>query len=328
MGQLPSDRVSPNPVFAITGIDYAGPVQIVGRRVRGAKPSKGYIALFVCFTTKVVHMEAVSDLTTSSFLAAFTRFSSRYGLPAKVYSDNATTFRAASKHFREMYDLLHSTAHLDSVADFLTDKGVQWNFIPARSPHHGGLWESAIKVAKQHLSKLTTNYIFTFEELSTLISQIAATMNSRPLTPISNSPADAQPLTPAHFTIGRPLTSVPEINLLERQISSLSRWTFIQRLSQEFRVRWQTEYVRSLQRMTKWQRSSNNISIGDFVLLVDENSRPKQWPIGRIMEVFPGQDGLTRVVLVKTGTNTTRRDIRKVRVIPLDSDEYLPRRSN
>ncbi|XP_065086854.1 uncharacterized protein LOC135708681 [Ochlerotatus camptorhynchus] len=326
MGQLPSDRVQPNPPFAVTGVDYAGPVSIVGRRTRGAKQSKGYIALFVCFTTKAVHMEAVSELTTVAFLAAFTRFSSRYGLPAKMFSDNATNFRATAKHFRETYAQINSSAHNNEVTDFLTDKGVEWNFIPARSPHHGGLWESAIKVAKQHLSKITSSYIFTFEELSSLIAQVAATMNSRPLTPISNSPMDDQALTPAHLLIGRALTTVPEVNLLERQISSMSRWQFVQRLSQEFRSRWQTEYVRSLQRMTKWQRSSHNISVGDFVLLVDDNSKPRQWPTGRIVETFPGPDGLTRVVSVRTATGTTRRDVRKVRTIPLDADEYAPRR--
>ena len=326
MGQLPSDRIQPNPPFSISGVDYAGPISIIGRRMRGAKPSKGYIALFVCFSTKAVHMEVVSELTTAAFLAAFTRFSSRYGLPGKLYSDNATTFRSASKQLRELYDHLNSTTRKDQVTDFMTDKGVEWSFIPARSPHHGGLWESAIKVAKQHLAKITTSYIFTFEELSTLVAQVAATMNSRPITPISDSPMDPQPLTPAHLLIGRALTTVPEINLLERKISSMTRWEFIQRLSQEFRSRWQKEYVLSLQRMVKWQRTSRNCPVGAFVLLVDDNAKPKQWPVGRITETFPGPDGLTRVVSVRTGNGIFRRDIRKVRLIPLDLDEYVPRR--
>lgn len=84
MGQLPADRVKPSPPFSVTGVDYAGPVSVVGRRSRGAVPSKGYIALFVCFGTKAVHLEAVSDLSASSFLAAFSRFVSRYGLPSKM----------------------------------------------------------------------------------------------------------------------------------------------------------------------------------------------------------------------------------------------------
>ncbi|XP_058817554.1 uncharacterized protein LOC131680857 [Topomyia yanbarensis] len=136
MGQLPADRVQPHPPFLITGVDYAGPVSIVGRGARGGVPSKGYIALFVCFSTKAVHLEAVSDLSTSAFLAAFTRFSSRYGLSAKMFSDNATNFRDASKQRQELYRLINSANHNQLVANFLADKGVVWNFIPARSPHH------------------------------------------------------------------------------------------------------------------------------------------------------------------------------------------------
>ncbi|XP_058816493.1 uncharacterized protein LOC131679770 [Topomyia yanbarensis] len=317
MGQLPADRVQPHPPFLITGVDYAGPVSIVGRRARGAVASKGYIALFVCFSTKAVHLEAVSDLSTSAFLAAFTRFSSRYGLPAKMFSDNATNFRAASKQLQELYRLINSANHNQQVANFLADKGVVWNFIPARSPHHGGLWESAIKGAKHLLGKIAGNQHFTFEELSTFLAQVSETMNSRQITPISND---------AHFLIGRALTTVPEINMLEHQISSLSRWSYIQRLSQEFRSRWQLEYVRSLQRFTKWQQSSPNIAVGDFVILVKDDEKPRQWPLGRILETFPGPDGLVRVVSVRTATGITRRDVRRLRVVPLDKDEYVPGR--
>ncbi|XP_058828458.1 uncharacterized protein LOC131688285 [Topomyia yanbarensis] len=326
MGQLPSARLEPQPPFSIVGIDYAGPVNIISRRMRGVAASKGYIALFVCFVTKAVSLEAVSDLSTSSFLAAFSRFTSRYGLPAKVYSDNATNFRAAAKQLKDIANLVNSIEHQSIVADFLADKGVEWNFIPPRSPHHGGLWEAGIKVAKQLLSKISGNFTYTFEELSTLLAQVAACMNSRPITPISNDPSDPEPLTPAHFLIGRPLTTAPEINQLERRISSMARWQFVQRASQEFRARWQREYVRSLQAFTKWQRSSANVNVGDFVLLVGENDKPKQWPLARVVAVHPGPDGLVRVVSLKTRNGIAQRDIRRIRSVPMDSDEYVPGR--
>nr|XP_029715673.1 uncharacterized protein LOC115259283 [Aedes albopictus] len=250
MGQLPADRLKPLPPFTITGVDYAGPVSIVGRRTRGAVPSKGYVALFVCFATRAVHLEAVSDVSASAFLAAFTRFTSRYGVPSKMYSDNATNLRSASRTLRELYQQIDTTEHSDEVNDFLTDRRVEWLFIPARS-HHGGLWEAGIKVAKGFLSKIGGNYNYTFEELSTLLAQVAACMNSRPISAISDDPADLQPLTPAHFLIGRPLDALPEVNHLEQQISSLSRWNYVQRVAQDFRARWQSEYVLALQRLVK-----------------------------------------------------------------------------
>ncbi|XP_053686518.1 uncharacterized protein LOC128736060 [Sabethes cyaneus] len=324
MGQLPADRLKPLPPFAITGVDYAGPVSIVGRRARGAVASKGYIALFVCLGTRSIHLEAVSDLSASSFLAAFTRFTSRYGVPTKMYSDNATNLRGAAKTLRELYQRIDATEHSNEVNDFLTDQRVQWFFIPARSPHHGGLWEAGIKVAKGFLSKIGGNQNYTFEELSTLLAQVAACMNSRPISTLSDNPTDPQPLTPAHFLIGRPLGALPEINHLEQQIDSLTRWNYVQRVAQDFRARWQSEYVLSLQRLAKWQASAPNVAEGDFVLLVEDNEKSQQWPLGRILELFPGNDGRVRVVSVKTAKGIFRRDVRKLRRFPLDSDEYLP----
>lgn len=226
-----------------------------------------------------------------------------------------------------MYQAINTTITADDVADFLTNKGIEWLFIPARSPHHGGLWEAGIKVAKGFLSKFDDNVRFTFEELSTVLAQVAACMNSRPITPLSDDPNEPQPLTPAHFLIGRSLNAVPEINQLERRVGSLNRWEYVQRIGQEFRLRWQSEYVLSLQRMTKWQRSAPNVSVGDFVLLIADNEKPKQWPIGRILDVFPGQDGHVRVVSVKTANGVTRRDVRRIRRIPLEDDEYVPGRN-
>ncbi|XP_055543505.1 uncharacterized protein LOC129729050 [Wyeomyia smithii] len=322
MGQIPVDRLALNPPFSITGIDYAGPVNIINRRTRGATSNKGYIALFACFCTRAVHLEAVSDLSTSAFIAAFTRFSSRYGLPSRIHSDNATNFRGAARKFRELYQRINETERNDQVTDFFSNKGIEWKFIPARSPHHGGLWEAGVKVAKSFLSEIGGDEGFTFEELSTVLAHVSACMNSRPIFPLSNDPNDPQPLTPAHFLIGRSLHSVPEINQLERHIGSLSRWEFVQRIAQQFRARWQKEY-----RMAKWQKAAPNISAGDFVLLVDDNEKPKQWPMGRIVGTFPGTDGHVRVVDVKTANGTTRRNVRRLRRIPLEDDEYVPGRN-
>lgn len=182
-------------------------------------------------------------------------------------------------------------------------------------------------MAKAFLVKIGGDARFTFEELSTILAQVSACMNSRPISPLSNDPNDPQPLTPAHFLIGRPLNAVPEINQLERRIGSLNRWEFVQRVAQQFRTRWQSEYILSLQRMARWQRSTPNISIGDFVLLAEDNEKSKQWPMGRIINTFPGSDGHVRVVAIKTVNGITRRDVRRIRRIPLEDDEYVPGRN-
>ena len=81
MGQLPLQRINPSLPFTVTGVDYAGPVYLKPIHKR-ATPTKAYISVFVCFVTKAVHIELVSDLSTPAFLTALRRFIARRGCPS------------------------------------------------------------------------------------------------------------------------------------------------------------------------------------------------------------------------------------------------------
>jgi hypothetical protein len=74
MGDLLVDRLQPARPFIKTGIDYAGPIYLKTGTSRSKQRVKAYIALFICFTTKAIHIELVGDLTTESFLNALKRF--------------------------------------------------------------------------------------------------------------------------------------------------------------------------------------------------------------------------------------------------------------
>lgn len=108
----------------------------------------------------------------------------------------------------------------------LLEEYIEWKFIPPTSPHMGGLWEAGVKSCKYHLRRVTAQ--FTFEELSTVLVQIKACVNSRPLSSMSEDPMDLQPFTPAHFLVGELLTSLPELDVNEIPCNRLSRWQMIQ----------------------------------------------------------------------------------------------------
>ena len=115
MGLLPITRVKPSPPFAVTEIDYAGPLLI--RRGHARKPTllKSYACLFICCTTKAVHVEQVSDLTSEAFLAALSRFTDRRGYPSTILSDNATNFVGANRKLRDLQNLLTSKSTQDQI---------------------------------------------------------------------------------------------------------------------------------------------------------------------------------------------------------------------
>nr|XP_031829449.1 uncharacterized protein LOC116425623 [Nomia melanderi] len=227
MGNLPTARVTENRPFYNSGIDYCGPFTIEERRYRNRARVKIYVAVFVCFATKAVHLEVVSDLTTEAFMAALKRFIARRGLCRNLYSDNGTNFVGANNEITEVYRDLQKS---ERVQRFLADKEISWHFMPALSPHFGGLWEAAVKSFKHHLKRVVGEELFTFEQFNTFVIEIEAILNSRPLTPLSSDPNDPSALSPAHFLIGNSLTSMPETDFKDTATNRLSHWQHIQKV--------------------------------------------------------------------------------------------------
>ena len=160
--------------------------------------------------TKAIHLEAVSSLTTDAFLGALRRFFARRGKCSHLYSDNGTNFVGSSKQLDK--EFIKAIKNNSSIAPILEEEKINWHFIPPASPHFGGIWEAAVKSMKYHLKRIIGENKLTYEELSTLLSQIEAVLNSRPLHDMNNSPDGMETLTPGHFLIGRPLIECPEEN--------------------------------------------------------------------------------------------------------------------
>ncbi|XKL65471.1 hypothetical protein PGB90_008891 [Kerria lacca] len=167
MASLPKNRVVPNKPFTVTGLDYAGPFAILSKGGRHKVMVKAYIAIFVCFTTKAIHLEIVSDLTSESFLACLTRFISRRGVPLEIHSDNSTTFVGANNSVQLLKRFLYKNS--DTISQEILKKGCQWHFIPPYSPHFGGLWEAGVKSIKTHLRTVLCGNALTFEQFSFLL---------------------------------------------------------------------------------------------------------------------------------------------------------------
>ncbi|CAG9127974.1 unnamed protein product [Plutella xylostella] len=165
----------------------------------------------------------------------------------------------------------------------------------------GGLWEAGVKSIKHHLKRiLTTN--LTFEEMTTVLCEIEACLNSRPLCPIDEADTDNMDiLTPGHFLIGEAPRAIPTPNLNNTKISTLSRWQHTQKLVQDFWKRWVQEYLTRLQQRPKWMNKQDEFKTGQIVLIKNDNLPPGKWALGRITDKHPGPDGYTRVYSVKSG---------------------------
>lgn len=319
MADLPSPRVQPSRPFSNVGVDFTGHVEIKANQGRGIKTTKGYVAVFVCLSTKSVHLELVSNLSTQSFLAAFRRFCSRRGTPANLYSDNGTNFLGASRLLKKEYKEIISTIDTEFISN-ISELGVQWHFNAPAWPSAGGLWEAAVKSFKYHLKRTLGEQKLTYEEFCTLLFQIEACLNSRPLIALTENPDDYH-LTPGHFLIGGPLLSRPQT---EPESKSLSfRWQLIQSINKQFWKRWSSEYLQQLQSRSKWRTPSKNLLVDDVVLIKEENLPPGRWALARVHELHPGNDGCVRVVSLKTQNNIIKRPINKLVYLPVTESEPL-----
>lgn len=320
MGDLPKVRVTPAKPFLNSGVDFAGPYQVLASKGRGVRTNKAYVAVFICMTTKAIHLELVGDLTTESFIGAFKRFIARRGRCSQIWSDQGRNFVGANKELAEAWKAAKFELE-GPVAESIALDGTQWHFIPAYSPHVGGLWEAGVKSMKHHMKRILTNHL-TFEEMSTLLCQIEACLNSRPLSPIDDVDTDNMtPLTPGHFLIGEAPIAVPQANLQDVPVGHLSRWRHMQKLLGDFWHKWQAEYLTSLQQRPKWLKRCKEIDIGNLVLIKNDQLPPGKWALGRIVAKHQGDDGVTRVYSVKSGDSVVKRSFNKLCPLPIDTDD-------
>ncbi|XP_038210263.1 uncharacterized protein LOC119831089 [Zerene cesonia] len=319
MGQLPSCRVTPARPFRNCGVDFAGPVNIRTAKGRGHHSYKGYICVFVCMVTKAIHLEAISDLSAQGFIAGFKRLVARRGSVANMWSDNGTNFVGAAKELRHLVAIEQSSAAVE-IREWIGNQGTNWHFIPPHAPNFGGLWEAGVKSTKNHLRRVIGDSTLTYEEMSTVLAQIEACLNSRPLSLIPDNHNDPMPLTLGHFLVGEPLLSVPDRNYEDSNMTTLKRWQVTQRMVQCFWRRWSSEYLTHLLQRHKWTKQTPEPNVGDIVLVKEDGLPPARWLLGRIISKHPGSDNLTRVVTLRCSGSLIKRPTSKLCILPIDTD--------
>ncbi|XP_070170403.1 uncharacterized protein [Polyergus mexicanus] len=317
MGNLPQPRVTPSAPFSHTGVDYAGPMNIIPSVGRGQRSKKYYVAVFICLSTKAVHLEYVDDYATNGFLSAFRRFASRRGLPSDMYSDNGTNFQGADRELNTTFQRLVADPQ---IQDAIANDNVKWHFIPPSAPHFGGLWEAGVKGLKFHLKRAIGSRTLSQIEFATLLCQIEACLNSRPISALHDDPNDFSALTPGHFLVGRPLVSPPEESVLDIDSNRLSRWQQVRAILEQIWRSWSSDYLHTLQQRRKWQENKPELKINELVLLKNNLAPPSKWELARILDVHPGSDGHVRVVTLRTAKTTLKRPITQICQLPISSD--------
>ncbi|GFV30545.1 integrase catalytic domain-containing protein [Trichonephila clavipes] len=266
-GQLPRDRITQSPPFQIVGIDFTGAILVKDNQ--GTR--KSYVSLFTCAVTHAVHLELVSDMSTKCFLLLLCYFLARRGNCKVIYSDNARTFKAAERELAYFANILKDS----EFQNFVADKGIHWKFIVERAPWWGGFYERLVKTIKDSLRKMLGRALLTFEELSTILSEVEVIVNHRPLTYVENDPGEPEPLTPAHFLeLGYgdskyPIHFIELIDATTAKESYKKRKTCRTLLLKQLWRRWKEEYLLQLKTANHFKTPSvnKNLKLNDVVLV-------------------------------------------------------------
>ena len=322
MGTLPPERITPTPPFQTVGLDFAGPINTSRGNPRKPTYIKSYICVFVCLSTKATRLEVCSNLSTNTFLATFRHFTARRGYPKIVMSDNGNTFVGANRHLQKLHSFLRDKSLHQTISHLASNHGIEWKFIPARTPHMGGLWEAAVRSVKIHLRKVVGDRTLSFEQLTTLTAEVEAILNSRPLVDFGlDTDSIPQALTPGHFLVGMPLMAPPiEVNQ-ESTLQGLKRWELTKILMADFWKVWNTSYLQSLQVRLHWLRPTYNFKVVDIVLKDESLSEHHRWPLGKILATHPDRDGNVRVVDLLIKGKEYQRSTNRLILLPTQVDQ-------
>lgn len=313
MAQLPEDRLIPDePPFTRVGVDYFGPFEVKLKRSH----VKRYGVIFTCLASRAVHLEVASSLTTDSYINALRRFIARRGQVKKIRSDNGTNFVGANRELRNSIN----DWNVSQIHEAMLQKNIDWHFNPPAGSHHGGVWERIIRTIRKVMNSVLREQILDDEGLNTLMCEIEAILNDRPITKNSDHHNDLEALTPNHLLLMRQQPNLPPGVFTKSDNYCRRRWRQVQYMANLFWNRWVKEYLPLLQERQKWHEVKRNLKIGDVVLVVDSNSPRNSWPMGVVLETVPDRFGLVRQVKVKTATNTLMRPIDKLCLI-LEMDE-------
>ena len=291
---VPKFRTTPGYAFQTTGVDFAGPIYYKDGKIQG----KAYITLFICATSRALHLELVKNMTAKTFRNSLKGLITRRGIPKLLVSDNAQTFKTTEK-------CLQSNLKDAKLQDLLHNENINWKFNLSRSPWWGGFFERMVGLVKEALRKSLGHANLAFNELQELLLDIEFCLNNRPLI-YQTEELDSEALTPNHLVHGRRIAPLrdEEVYSDEDQMPAKKRLRYLQRCRERYWNRWTKEYLTSIREHHKiHQGGINKLTEGDIVLVKDENLPRNRWKLGLILTIVRGKDGVDTGATLKTTTS-------------------------
>ena len=314
-GPMPSDRTLGGAAFEVIGTDFAGPIFY---KLNPRRQGKAYLVIFSCSLSRAVHLELVPSLKTSAFLPCLKRLIARRGRPRVIYSDNGSTFVKAAKWLKQV-------RKDEKLQGYLESHDIEWKFNLSRAPWWGGQFERLIGMVKKAMNKVIGGGSLFWNELTDVHLDVETQVNRRPLNYVEDDP-ELPILTPATFLFQR-TTHLPEELTWRIPDEDLRRRArFLQTCKDHMWRRWQREYLTALrERHNLVHKTANHkIKVGDAVIVRTDNKNRGKWPLAVVQQIFPGRDGYTRAVQLRTSKGVIERPVQHLYPLELQCETIGP----
>jgi hypothetical protein len=297
MPDLPKSRVSSSAPFTYVGLDYLGPLYIK----ENGETTKVWVCLFTCLAVRAIHLELVREMSTEQFLLCLRRFIGRHGQPKQLISDNASQLKLADTTLKELYANEPDTD--DSLHSYMSANNIEWRFITEFAPWMGGYYERLVGLVKRSLRKSLGKLTVSFDQLNTLLIEVEAILNTRPLVYVTSELDSGHTLCPSDFLTLNPKTGIIDINqevddddYIARKLSSaeelLKTWKRGQNHLNNFWKIWREEYLLSLrerhhsQHVKPKNQSSQDAKVGDIVQIKEDLLTRGSWKLGKVTDLI------------------------------------------
>ena len=289
LGELPSEQLKDPVAWGHCQMDLFGPFHCRGDvNPRTTKKTWGMVVEDV--NSGAVHLDAVSDYSTSAVLMSLRRFGSLRGWPCQMRSDPGSQLESASGKLDNWWLTFEG-----SLQTFAGTKNFEWKISPPDSPWRQGKAERRIGVVKRILGMSLGDTRVTPLELQTILMETANICNERPLG--ISSPRDDGSyniLTPNSLLIGRSINVLPDDAELSNDLGVTDRYRIVNHVTTTFWQKWCQEVAPQLIFRQKWHEKTRNLTVGDVVQICEPSPIKAKYKLAIVESVHTSNDGNVR----------------------------------
>ena len=318
--ELPNQRLDLQIPWQAIAVDVFGPYHV---KFGGRGTTKRWVLLATDMVTRSVCLTALTDMSSDSFKLALVRIHSQYPVMREIFCDNGTNFVGGARELSEAFESWKQSQTTETVEKM----GIDFHFGAPDCPSAGGVWERLVRSCKKHLKVLLRNEAITDTVFSTVLCEVSAIMNRRPITYATNDIDDPQALSPINFLFPYTALSSSCSTLPPTPLSgdnARKTWRLLRQIVEEYWQRFSDEYITTLRKRTKWMNSEKVPYIGQIVIMADKQLPRETWPLAIVESIESEDKKHPRRVIVKTASGAKfHRHVTSIVPLELDGEDVI-----